>query len=122
MMMALFRPRPQAAPPANDLAVKSTIRPRGDSYVRIDRRDYPVKCWSPLGFTLAPYSGSLIRRQKARGTMVLSEFGDRSEPLEVSGEIFVDVAENGILSARWTGLPKYKVAALAEYFAGKLSA
>ncbi|UUX51500.1 hypothetical protein NUH88_07330 [Nisaea acidiphila] len=122
MMMALFRPRSRATPPANDLAAQPTIRPRGDSYVRIDGRDYPVRCWSPSGFTLAPYSGALIRRQKARVTLILSEFGDRSEPLEVSGEIFVDVAENGILSARWTGLPKYKVAALAEYFAGKLSA
>lgn len=122
MMMALFRSRTQPTPPANDLAAPLTVRPRGDSYVRIDRRDYPVKCWSPAGFTLAPYTGALIRRQKARVTLVLSDFRDRTEPLEVTGEIFVDAAENGSLSARWTGLPKYKEAALADYFAGKLSA
>ncbi|WP_420403594.1 hypothetical protein [Nisaea sp.] len=90
--------------------------------MRIDGRDYPLHCWSPAGFTLAPYDGSLIRRQRAKVSMVLSEFGDGVAPLVISGEVFVDAAENGILSARWTGLPRYKVAALAEYFADKNSA
>lgn len=118
-MMNLFRSRPEAACPANDLTVPASLRPRGDSYVRIDNREYPLQCWSPLGFTLSPYDGFLIRRQKARVTMVVSAFHDPEGPLEVSGEVLVDAAENGILSARWLRLPRYKVDAMAKYFAAK---
>ncbi|MEO9904179.1 MULTISPECIES: hypothetical protein [Alphaproteobacteria] len=121
-MMALFRSRMDSPKPANTISAAQELRPRGDSYVRIDRRDYPLRCWSPAGFTLAPYNGSLIERQKARVRMLVRDIHDPDGSLEVSGEIIVDSVGGGFLTARWTGLPKYKLAALAEYFSGKLSA
>jgi hypothetical protein len=121
-MMTLFRSRIDSPKPANTFAAAQVLRPRGDSYVRIDRRDYPLQCWSPAGFTLSPYNGSLIQRQKARVSMLVRDIHDPDGPLEIDGEVIVDIVGNGILAARWTGLPKYKLAALAQYFTGKLSA
>ena len=121
MMMALFKPRTAPVLSENELGAMVEIRPRGDSYVRIGRSDYPVNCWSPTGFTLAPYTGSLIRRQKARVSMLVRDIHDPDGPLTVDGEVIVDVAEDGILSARWIGLPKYKLAAMTDYYAGKRS-
>mgnify|MGYP003676789242 FL=1 len=121
MMMAFFRPRTAPASSANGLATMVDLRPRGDSYVRIGRSDYPIHCWSPAGFTLAPYTGSLISRQKARVNMLVRDIHDPDGPLAIDGEVIVDVAENGILSARWIGLPKYKLAAMTDYYAGKRS-
>lgn len=121
MMMTLFKPRTAPVLSENELGAMVEIRPRGDSYVRIGRSDYPVNCWSPTGFTLAPYTGSLIRRQKARVSMLVRDIHDPDGPLTVDGEVIVDVAEDGILSARWVGLPKYKLAAMTDYYAGKRS-
>tara|TARA_E500000305_G_scaffold62478_2_gene49827 strand:+ start:190 stop:597 length:408 start_codon:yes stop_codon:yes gene_type:complete len=121
MMMTLFKPRTAPVLSENELGAMVEIRPRGDSYVRIGRSDYPVNCWSPTGFTLAPYTGSLIRRQKARVSMLVRDIHDPDGPLTVDGEVIVDVAEDGILSARWIGLPKYKLAAMTDYYAGKRS-
>lgn len=119
MMLAFFRSRVAPALQANGLSTMVDIRPRGDSFVRIGRSDYPVNCWSPAGFTLSPYTGSLIPRQKARVSMLVRDIHDPDGPLAIDGEVIIDVAGNGVLSARWVGLPKYKLAALADYYAGK---
>lgn len=121
-MLALFRSRTDTPRPATTVSAAQVLQPRGDSYVRIDRRDYPLKSWSPAGFTLAPYNGALIQRQKARVSMLVQDIHDPDGPLAIDGEVIVDLVGNGILAARWTGLPKYKLAALAQYFTGKLSA
>ena len=54
--------------------------------------------------------------------MLVRDIGDPDGPLEIDREVIVDIARNGILAARWAGLPKYKLAALAHYSTGKLSA
>ena len=121
-MMAFLKHRFETPVSANASRAMTTLSPRGDSYVRIDNRDYPIHQWSPAGFTAAPYNGSLIRRQKARVSITLRDIQDPDGPLRVDGEVLVDMAEDGVLSARWVGLPKYKTAAMAAYFARKLGA
>lgn len=95
------------------------IRARGDSYVRIDGRDYQLYSWSISGFTLAPYVGPLIRKQRAKVSLTVHDYHDPDGILRIDGEIVVWDQAQGFLRARWNGLTKYKASALERFYSLK---
>ncbi len=114
-LMSLFGTR--TARPA---AIPDTVlRPKGDSYVRIDGHDYPLRAWNLTGFTAAPFNGSLITKQRAKVEMVVRDIADLEGGLRLEGTVIVTHAGDGRLEARWMGLPTYKSRLLAAYFAQK---
>ena len=116
MMMQMFR-RPPAAH-----AGDGSLRPKGDSYVRIDGRDYALQSWNTTGFHIAPFDGALIPGQRANVAMVVRDWHDRQGMLKVEGMILVTGIEDGGMTARWVGLPRYKADAIADYHRRKLDA
>jgi hypothetical protein len=98
------------------------LKPKGDSYVRIDGVDYGIRSWSPSGFVAAPYWDALIAGQIARVRFVLRDFHDQTGELRVDDQILIEeIGESG-LKARWWHLPTRKKAQIAATFTLKAAA
>lgn len=95
------------------------LRPRGDSYVRIDGRDFPLRAWSPTGFLISPYNGGLVAGQIARISFVVHDYHDRDGALRVDDQVRVDSIDEAGLRARWWHLPERKKVEIVAYFARK---
>lgn len=92
------------------------LKPRGDSYVRIDGTDYGVRAWNPTGFLVAPYSGALAVGQIARVRFVLRDFHDPEGDLRLDDQIRIESIGEAGLRARWWYLPARKKAEIVDYF------
>lgn len=122
-MLALFKKSAEKPPlatltssPAPDA---SWLKPRGDAYVRIGGRDYPLRAWSPTAFHAVPYDGDLVPRQTARVTMVVRDFHDRDGGVTLTEEVTVISADSNGLIARWRPLAPAKRSMLLTYYARK---
>jgi hypothetical protein len=98
------------------------LRPRGDSYVRIDGTDYAIRTWGPSGFLVAPYSGALAAGQIARVRFVLREFHDNDGELRIDDQVLIESIDNAGLRARWWHLPTRKSLEIAGVFSRKAAA
>ena len=116
-LMSLFGTRDTRPVTLPDTA----LRPKGDSYVRIDGHDYPLRAWNLTGFTASPYNGSLITKHRAKVEMVVRDIADPEGGLRLDGTVVVTHAGDGRLEARWTGLPTYKSRLLTAYFTQKVN-
>lgn len=97
------------------------LRPRGDSYVRIDGHDYPLRAWSPGGFLISPYNGGLVAGQIARVGFVVHDYHDRDGALRIEDQVRIDTIDEAGLRARWWHLPERKKAEIVAYFARKVA-
>jgi hypothetical protein len=113
----LFHGKAEAIP-----ASIAELRARGDSYVRIGAADYALRVWSPSGFGIAPYDGSLIKGQLARVRFVLHDFYDREGELRIEDQVRVENIDATGLRAQWWHLPARKQVLLAAHFARKAAA
>ncbi len=52
------------------------LRPHGDSYARIDGRDFAIRNWSEEGVLLTPYVGPLVQGQRAVLSVVIRDWHD----------------------------------------------
>jgi hypothetical protein len=98
------------------------LRPRGDSYVRIDGRDYTLRAWSPGGFSISPYSGGLVAGQIATVRFVVHDYHDRDGALRVEDRVRIESIDEAGLRARWWHLSERKKVEIAKYFALKVAA
>jgi hypothetical protein len=98
------------------------LRPRGDSYVRIDGTDHGIRAWNPAGFHIAPYSGALAVGQIARVRFVLRDFHDAEGDLRIDDQIRVESIDETGLRARWWHLPARKKTAISDCFTAKVAA
>ncbi|MDA1311083.1 MAG: hypothetical protein O2985_15950 [Proteobacteria bacterium] len=95
------------------------IRPRGDSYVRIDGTDHAILAWNPGGFLVGPYSGALVARQIALVHLVLRDYHDPDGDLKVDDRVYIEKIDNEGLRARWWHLPERKKVEIATYYSRK---
>ena len=96
------------------------LAPHGDSYVRIDGRDHPLKNWSEDGLLVEPYVGALVPGQRAVLSVVIRDWHDRDGTLRLD-KIAVTVLriDRFGLAARFRKVERYKAAALKEHYARK---
>jgi len=104
--------------PPSEVSI-AELRPRGDSYVRIDGRDYPLRAWSPSGFLISPYNGSLVAGQIDKVGCVVHDYHDRDGALRIEDQVRVESIDEVGLRARWWHLPERKRAEIEAYFARK---
>ena len=95
------------------------LKPRGDSYVRIDGADHGIRAWSPTGFLIAPYSGALVVGQIARVRFVLREFQESEGEFRIDDQVVIDCIDEAGLRARWWYLPARKKAEVVACFTRK---
>ena len=115
--MGLFNFLHAKAHPSNVSVAE--LRPRGDSYVRIDGRDYALQAWTPSGFLIRPYNGGLVAGQLARVGFVVHEYHDREGALRIEHQVRIESIDEAGLRGRWWHLPERKKAELVQYFARK---
>ena len=95
------------------------LRPKGDAFVRIDGQDYPLHNWTPSGFYIRPYSGSLIAGQKATVAIVIRDLHDKDGEIRFNGRATVlRIGQDG-LSARWWLLDPDQRQSLIGYYEKK---
>ena len=96
------------------------LEPHGDSYVRIDGRDHPLRNWSEDGLLVSPYTGSLVAGQRATLSVVISDWHDPDGVLRLDGlAVTVLRIDRFGLAARFRRLEPYKAAALKQHYARK---
>ncbi|WP_430435958.1 hypothetical protein [Oceanibaculum nanhaiense] len=95
------------------------LHPKGDAYVRIDRRDYPLHDWSPEGLLIHPYRGGLIPNQKARVEAVIRDIQAPDGTIRLNGMVLVTRIDSGGLAARWLIMPPSQREKLLHYYARK---
>ena len=95
------------------------LHPKGDAYVRIDGRDYPLHDWSPEGLLIHPYRGGLIPNQKARVEAVIRDIQAPDGTIRLNGMVLVTRIDSGGLAARWLMMPPSQREKLLHYYARK---
>lgn len=95
------------------------LHPKGDAYVRIDGRDYPLHDWSPEGLLISPYRGGLIPNQKARVEAVIRDVQAPDGTIRLNGMVLVTRINSGGLAARWLMMPPSQREKLLHYYARK---
>lgn len=95
------------------------LRPKGDAYVRIDGRDYPLHDWSPDGLLIHPYRGGLIVNQKAKVEAVIRDIQAPDGMLRLNGIVLVTRIDDKGLAARWLMMPPNHKEKLLRYYARK---
>lgn len=96
------------------------LMPHGDSYVRIDGRDHPLKNWSEGGVLVVPYVGPLVPGQRAVLSVVISDWHDRDGVLRLDKmPVVVLRIDRFGLAVRFRNVERYKAAALKEHYARK---
>jgi hypothetical protein len=95
------------------------LHPKGDAYVRIDGRDYPLHDWSPEGLLIHPYRGGLIANQKAKVEAVIRDIQAPDGMVRLSGVVLVTRIDSTGLAARWLALPPMQREKLLLYYARK---
>ena len=89
---------------------------------RIDGRDYPLRAWSPGGFSISPYNGDLVEGQIAKVGFVVHDYHDQDGALRVEDRVRIERIDATGLLARWWHLPERKKIEISNYFAVKASA
>lgn len=113
-----FLSRPRT--PVTDRRRQRRLEPHGDSYVRIDGRDHPLRNWSEDGLLVSPYAGSLVAGQRATLSVVISDWHDPDGVLRLDGlAVTVLRIDRFGLAARFRRLEPYKSAALKQHYARK---
>lgn len=105
--------------PLTERRRQQRVRTHGDSYVRVEGRDVPLRNWSEEGFLAGPYSGGLAVGQRAKLRIVIQDFHDRDGPLVLDVSVVIKRIDRTGLAARFQGLERYKSAALKEFYALK---
>lgn len=95
------------------------LRPRGDSFVRIDGRDVPLLNWSEEGFLAGPYAGALIAGQKAVVRIVVRDYHDRTGTLDLELPVVIKRIGRPGIAGRFAAPERYKRQALQSYYAAK---
>ena len=113
-----FLSRPRTSP--TDRRRQRRLAPHGDSYVRIDGRDHPLKNWSEDGVLVAPYVGALVPGQRAVLAVVIRDWHDPDGVLRLD-KLMVTVLriDRFGLAARFRKVERYKAVALKEHYARK---
>lgn len=113
-----FLSRPRT--PVTERRRQRRIEPQGDSYVRVDGRDHPLKNWSEEGLLIQPYVGGLVPGQRATLSMVIRDWHDPDGMLRLDNlAVTVLRIDRFGLAARFRSLERYKSAALKEHYARK---
>ncbi len=113
-----FLSRPRT--PVLDRRRQRRLQPQGDSYARIDGRDFAIRNWSEDGLLIGPYVGALVPGQRARLAVVIRDWHDPDGTLRLDNLSVVVLRIDGFgLAARFHGLERYKSGALKEHYARK---
>lgn len=113
-----FLSRPRT--PVTDRRRQPRLEPLGDSYVRIDGRDHPLRNWSEDGLLVSPYVGALVPGQRATLAVVIRDWHDPDGSLRLDGLAVVVLRIDRFgLAARFRSLERYKAAALRQHYARK---
>lgn len=113
-----FLSRPRT--PVTDRRRQRRLVPHGDSYARIDGRDFPVRNWSEYGLLLAPYGGALVPGQRATLSVVIRDWHDPDGVLRLDNLAVTVLRIDGFgLAARFRNLERYKAGALQQHYARK---
>lgn len=109
----LSRPRTSAL----DRRRQSRLRPHGDSYVRIDGRDHPLRNWSEDGLLVYPFVGALVPGQRATLSVVIRDWHDPDGTLRLDNlPVTVLRIDRFGLAARFRKLERYKAVSLKEHY------
>jgi hypothetical protein len=113
----LSRPRT----PVTERRRQRRLRPNGDSYARIDSRDFAIRNWSEDGVLVAPYAGSLVPGQRATLSVVIRDWHDSDGTLRLENLAVTILRLDGLgLAARFRNIERYKAAALKDHYARKV--
>ncbi|NQW09162.1 MAG: hypothetical protein HQ481_04675 [Alphaproteobacteria bacterium] len=106
--------------PLTDRRRQQRLRTHGDSYVRVEGRDVPLKNWSEDGLLAGPYAGGLVVGQRAKLRIVIQDFHDRDGPVALDDvSVVIKRIDRSGVAARFHGLERYKMIALKELYARK---
>lgn len=110
-----FLSRP--ATPAIERRRQRRLVPHGDSYVRVEGRDHPLRNLSEDGLLIAPYVGGLVPGQRALLSMVIRDWHDPDGVLRLDNlaVVVLRIDRHG-LAARFRALERYKAAALRQHY------
>lgn len=113
-----FLSRPRT--PVTERRRQPRLEPQGDSYVRIDGRDHPVRNWSEDGLLLSPYVGGLVPGQRATLSVVIRDWHDPDGVLRLDNlaAVVLRIDRFG-LALRFRSLERYKAAALKQHYVRK---
>ena len=113
-----FLSRPRT--PVTDRRRQRRLRPHGDSYARIDGRDFAIRNWSEDGVLIAPYAGGLAPGQRAVLSVVIRDWHDPDGSLKLENLAVVVLRIDGFgLAARFRDIERYKAGALKEHYTRK---
>lgn len=106
--------------PVTDRRRQRRLQPQGDSYARIDGRDFAIRNWSEDGLLISPYVGALVPGQRATLSVVIRDWHDPDGPLGLAGLAVTVLRIDGTgMAVRFRGLERYKAAELKDHYARK---
>lgn len=113
-----FLSRPRT--PVTERRRQRRLQPHGDSYARIDGRDFAIRNWSEDGVLVAPYAGALVPGQRATLSVVIRDWHDPDGTLRLENLAVTIMRLDGFgLAARFRNIERYKAAALKDHYARK---